>query len=92
MRYFIILYFSCSTNIKDLWIRLRNENHEMLKTFEIFIENVAKEIKRSKNENDSLETSLQMYFKYFLIFFVKCKINYIFNIVNITFTMIIFEN
>ena len=45
----------------------------MLKTFEIFIENVAKEIKRSKIENDSLETSLQMYFKHFLIFFLFVK-------------------
>lgn len=50
---------SSETNIKELWLRLRrNENQEMLRTFEVFIGNVSQEVKRSKNENHMLESVL----------------------------------
>jgi Ca2+-binding EF-hand superfamily protein len=54
-------FFSCATNIKELWFRLRNENQDMLKTFEFFIENVSKEVKRTKNENFELESLFSRY-------------------------------
>lgn len=53
---------SCEIDVKQLWLRFKNEkNQEMLKSFELFIENAAREIKKTKNENYHLESVLHRY-------------------------------
>ncbi|CAF1005588.1 unnamed protein product, partial [Brachionus calyciflorus] len=46
-------------NIKNLWLRLRNEDHSLLQVFENFVSNVSSELKRSKTDFNILETALQ---------------------------------
>ena len=57
-----------------MWFRLRIENQEMLKTFEFFIENVSKEIKRTKNENFELESLFSRYIALKIYFVTDEKI------------------
>ena len=45
--------------MKDLWLRLRHEDPNMLRTFEDFIGNVCQELRRSKSDFSALESALQ---------------------------------
>ena len=46
-------------DIKGLWSRLRNEDPEILKSFEKFLGNISQEINRTKGEFNMLENALQ---------------------------------
>ena len=46
-------------NIKEIWLRLRQEDPQMMRSFENFIGNISREMKRSKTEFNMLESALQ---------------------------------
>ncbi|RNA39993.1 ras and EF-hand domain-containing -like [Brachionus plicatilis] len=46
-------------NIKSLWLRLRNDDHTLLRSFESFVANISQELKRSRTDFSILESALQ---------------------------------
>jgi hypothetical protein len=46
------------SNIKDLWMKLRNEDPSMRKSFENFIGSICNEINRTKADVSILESAM----------------------------------
>lgn len=56
------------SNIKELWMKLKNEDPSMRRSFESFIGSVCQELIKSKTDYSILETALQKFVIYFVIY------------------------